>query len=144
MEILQQLGLNDSYFFQFIIFLIAYIIMSQVLFKPYADAFQQREDRTKGGEELAVETNKAAQDLRSTYETKARSVSTEIKNIFDEQKTLANKEYEQIVTTARQQSQKIIDETRTRINSELEIAKKQVQEIVPTVSAEMTKKLLSK
>ncbi len=144
MGILQQLGLNDSYFFQFIIFTIAYLVLSQILFKPYAEAFEKREHKTKGGEEIASETAKSTQDLKSNYETKARNVSSEIKNIFDEQRSIANKEYESIVSAARSHSTKLIEETRNKIAGELAIAKKQIQEAIPSVAAEMTRKLLSK
>ena len=72
MEILAQLGLNVSFFFQFVIFAIAYIALSQILFKPYTAAYKQRESRTKGGEEIAQETEKVTQELRKRYESKAR------------------------------------------------------------------------
>lgn len=144
MGILQQLGLNDSYFFQFIIFTIAYLVLSQVLFKPYTEAFEKREHKTKGGEEIAAETAKHTQDLKSTYESKARNVSSEIKNIFDEQKLIANKEYETIVSAARTHSNRLIEDTKNKIATELASAKKQIQEAIPTVASEMTRKLLSK
>lgn len=144
MEILQQLGLNDSYFFQFLIFAFAYLVLSQVLFKPYADALEQRDNRTKGGEEIANETTKATEDIRNSYESKAKQVSAEIKNIFDEQKSLANKEYESIVSSARAHSVKMIEDARAKVATELVSAKKQIQETLPSVVSEMSKKLLSK
>jgi F-type H+-transporting ATPase subunit b len=144
MVILHQLGLNDSFFLQFIIFAIAYVVLSRVVFKPYTHALALREKKTTGGEEAALETEKKSQELRSVFEAKARQVSTEIKNIFDEQRSAANKEYDAVVSAARTESQALIENTRKNITSEIEKARKEIVAAIPVVAQEISKKLLSK
>lgn len=142
--IITQLGLNQSFFFQFIIFSIAYVVLSKVVFTPYGEALAQREQKTVGGEELAVELLKATEELKSNYEIKARQVSSEVKAIFDEYRAEAQKEQEKIVSEARALSNKVIEENRTKVQHEVAQAQTQMKAEVAQVSQEMIKKLLSK
>lgn len=142
MAIFTQLGLNESFFFQFVIFAIAYYVLNIVVYKPYLKAFEAREERTKGGEDLALEFTKKAEDLRSQYETKARAVNTEIKGIFDQYRGQATKEYDTIVASTRASAQKVVDETRSKVAGEISTAAKQLKSEVPAIAAAITNKLL--
>ncbi|PIS11395.1 MAG: hypothetical protein COT73_04250 [Bdellovibrio sp. CG10_big_fil_rev_8_21_14_0_10_47_8] len=144
MTILHQLGLNQSFFFQFIIFAIAYLVLSQIVFAPYTKAFTQREEKTKGGEELAGEYKHKADELKAQYENRARQVSGQVKTIFDEYRSEANKECEQIVSQARSESQKIIEAARQKVHIELSEAEKKMKSEIPLVAQEITQRLLVK
>ena len=82
MAILTELGLNGSFFLQLIIFCVAYVALSRLVFGPYSEALTLREQKTIGGENLAAELMNATEDLKTRYETKARLVSGEVKTIF--------------------------------------------------------------
>ena len=100
MAILQQFGIDGTVFIHMIIFMIAIIFLSTVVFKPYLKALEMREQRTKGGEALAGEIQKQSADLRTRFEAKAKEVSTEIKTIYDKVRGQAAKDYEQIVASS--------------------------------------------
>lgn len=142
MAILQQFGINETFFYQLVIFLIAITSLSLLVFKPYLAALEQRESRTKGGEELATELQKAAADLRVQYETRAREVSGQIKSIYDDYRSQASKEQEHIVGRARGESQKLVDEARSKVSIELSEATKKIKEDAPKVAQAMVEKLL--
>lgn len=144
MAIITQLGLNDSFFYQFIIFCIAYLALSRWAFTPYNLALAQREQKTVGGEELAVELAKETQDLKTKYEVKARQVSGEVKAIFDEHRTAAQKEQERIVLEARSETNKTIETVRKKVETEISQAKTQLKAEVSQISQEMIRKLLAK
>ena len=93
MAVLHQLELNQSFFIQLIVFTIEYIALSRFVFAPYTKAFNQREERTKGGEDLALEIHKNAVELRAQYDSKASQVSGNVKTIFDDYRLEATKEY---------------------------------------------------
>jgi F-type H+-transporting ATPase subunit b len=143
MAILDQLGLNQSFFIQFIVFTISYLALSRLVFAPYSEALTQRELRTKGGEDLALELHQRANELRSLYETKARLVSGDVKTIFDDYRTQANKEYESIVSKARAESQKLIEAARQKVNLEMGEARSKIKADVSVVAQEITRKLLA-
>ena len=144
MAILTQLGLNDSFFMQFIIFCVAYVALSRLVFAPYGEALIAREQKTVGGEDLAAEIMNATQELKAKYETKARLVSSEVKTIFDDYRSQAYKEQEKIVSLARQESNVLVEAARKKVQSEVSQAHMQMKAEVGQISQEMIKKLLSK
>lgn len=144
MAILEQLGINQTLYIQFFVFLVGFLALSMVAFRPYANALEERENRTKGGAELAVEIQKQSVELQNKFETKARSVGGEIKTIFDSYRDEANKEYEGIVTTARSEAQKLIEEARARVSLEVVEATKKLKEEIPQLASAITQKLLAK
>jgi F-type H+-transporting ATPase subunit b len=144
MAILDQLGLNISFFFQLIVFIVAYLALSQIVFKPYSNALTEREHKTKGGEDLAVEITKKASELQTRYEAKAREVNGTVKTIFDEYRLEAGKEYDKIVSQARNESQKLVDEARRKVTVEIGDASARIKAEVPLVAQEMTHRLLAK
>ena len=144
MAILTQLGLNASFFMQFIIFSVAYVALSRLVFAPYGKALIEREQKTFGGEDLAAEIMNVTQELKTKYETKARLVSSEVKTIFDDYKSQAYKEQEKIVGAARQESNTLVEAARKKVQSEVTQAHTQMKAEVGQISQEMIKKLLSK
>jgi F-type H+-transporting ATPase subunit b len=144
MAILEQLGINQTVFIQFFIFLVAFFTLSQVVFKPYLQAFEERERRTKGGEDLAQELLQQSVDLKRQYEQKARQVNGEIKTVYDSYRDQATKEYNEIVARARAESQKLIEEARAKVGVEILEATKKLREEAPAVASAITQKLLAK
>lgn len=144
MAVIAQLGINWTVGVQFLLFVLTLFILTQVAFRPYFEAFLQREKQTKGGESLAQELLQQAQDLRGQYESKARLVNSEIKTIFDGHRSEANKEYEAIVSKARSEAARLVEETRSKISSQMTDATKKIHEEAPVVAQAITGKLLSK
>jgi F0F1-type ATP synthase membrane subunit b/b' len=144
MNILEQLGLNQTYFFQLAIFVGTLILLGQFVFKDFAHLLEMRNQQTKGSEDVAVEVQQKTAQLASQYESRARQVNNEIKTIFDSYREDAGREYEKMVSKARTDSQKLIEETRQRVSVEIEQATKRLLEEVPVVAQAMTNKLLSK
>lgn len=144
MAILEQLQIDYTFFFQFAIFVLTLLGLSQISFAPYFKAYEERENRTKGGEDLAQETRAKAAELKAQYETKARQVSGDIKTIYDTYRDGASKEYESIVSKARAESSRLIDEARAKVTVEVSEASKRLKDEVPQIVQAITKKLLVK
>lgn len=142
MDIFGQLGINTTAAFQFVLFAISLLFLSKYVFAPYAHALEERQRRTKGGEDLALEFQNKSVELHSEYETKARELNGEIKGIVDEAKSQANKEYEALVTKARAEAEKLVHENRTKISSAIEGAAAELKAQVPAVAMAITTKLV--
>jgi len=104
MSILIQLGANHTLFIQFAIFVFTVSFLTIYVFGPYFKARDQRLEKTKGGEELAQEASKKAQTVKQTYETEARSLTAQIKAIFDAEKNQAQQEADVILSKAKSES----------------------------------------
>jgi F0F1-type ATP synthase membrane subunit b/b' len=143
MNFFTQLGINHTYFYQLFIFIITLVILSQQVFKPFAELLAQREAKSTGTEGLAAEENKKAAELRGAYEDTARSLSGDIKLIFDSYRQQASSEYETIVSKARQESMQLVEETRQRVSSEVGDAAKHLKEEAPLVAQAISSKLIA-
>lgn len=144
MDIFGQLGINTTAAIQFVLFAIALVFLTKVVFGPYAHALEERERRTKGGEELAHEFQSKSVELQSTYEQKTRAVTAEIKAIFDTSKTAANKEYETTVSAARTQAEKLVQTNREKISAAVSQAASDLKSQTSAVAMAITTKLLGK
>lgn len=142
MDIFGQLGINTTAAFQFIIFCIALIFMSKVVFAPYAHALEERQKRTKGGEDLAFEFQNRSQQLQSDYENKMRELNGEIKAIVDAAKSQSAAEYESSISKVRDEAEKMVQENRTKILAAVQVAKQELQNQTGAVALSITNKLL--
>jgi F-type H+-transporting ATPase subunit b len=143
MALLDQLGINITTVYLFVIFTVAFIGLRFMVFQPYFDALAEREKRTKGGEELAKDLLVKATDLQSKYEDRARSISTEIKNIFDAEKSAAAAVYEKTVTAAKIETEKQVEEMKKKISETVKTASEQMKSETPNVAAAITQKMLN-
>lgn len=144
MGILNQLGVNHTIIFQFVVFAVAFTSLYLIAFKPYAAALTEREIRTKGGEELAGELHRQAEELRVNYETKARHINSQIKEIFDHSRSEATKQTDASIGKARQEAQVLIEKARAKITAEVADAEKKLREETPQVAQAITNQLLAK
>ena len=144
MEIIQQLGINGTALIQFGIFICIFFFLNLYLFKPYYKALEERENRTLGGEDLALEIHQKTTELHSEYQTKAKSVSQKIKTIYDAQRSDALKEYDNIVSQARQQSTALLEANNTQIAQSIQATASQLKAETSQVALAITKKLLGK
>ncbi len=142
MDIFGQLGINTTAAFQFVFFSIALLFLSKVVFAPYAHALEERQRRTKGGEDLALEYQNKSVELQTEYETKLRALNGEIKTIVDSAKSQANKEYETLIANVRTDSEKLVQENRSKISTAVQTAAADLKSQTTAVAVAITTKLL--
>jgi F-type H+-transporting ATPase subunit b len=144
MAILAQLGINQTLFLQLFIFLFTFPLLAIFVFRPYLDLVLEREKKTKGSEDSAVEIRKKTNELTSQYENKARKLSGEIKTIFDDYRQEANLEYQNIISKAREESQKILNATKEKVSFDLAEASKKISSEVPELAKTIKQKMLKR
>lgn len=144
MDIFQSIGINATAIVQFVLFAIMLIFMSKVVFAPYAHALEERQKRTKGGEDLALEFQKKSVELQSTYENKSREINEQIKSIFDAARVEANKKYESIVGASRAQATQLTTDNRSQIAAAISQASAELKSQTSVVAMAITNKLLGK
>ena len=83
MEILLQLGANETAFIQFVLFIITISFLTVVVYGPFFKAYDQRVKLTKGAETVAGETQDEAKKLEQIYQVRAREINDKIKTVFD-------------------------------------------------------------
>lgn len=144
MSMLTQLGINQTVFIQFVIYIAIFSFLSIYVFGPYANAVEVRESKTKGSEELAIEFAKKTTELHSEYEKKAREVHGHIQEIYRQLKQEAMTESEKLVSKARAESQKTLEENRKTLHTALAATTAELKAETTNISLVITNKLLGK
>lgn len=144
MEILNALGVDTTLWIHLACFFVSYLALSQLIFKPYLRAYEEREHRTVGNEEHAVRLIQEAGDLHGQYEQKAKVINAQIKSAFDASRADAGKQYESLVHAAREEAQKLIETSRASLANEIQAARKALSAEIPAVSSAIASKLAGK
>lgn len=144
MEILNALGVNETIFIQLAVFLVAYVFLANLLFKPYYNAFIQRKDRTVGRTDTAERYLKEAKELQTEFENKARELNSKYKIIYDQSRAEALKEYDTVVTSARNESKEWIESHREKLQQEIRKVQSEISAEVKGVSKLIQSRLLGR
>lgn len=139
-----QLKGNSTVFIQLVLFLFGYVVISNVLFKPYLAAYEERKKRTEGNEQVAERTIAETKDLELVYEEKARSLSSEHKAIYDQSRSEALHAHDEIVTAANKKAKDLLEATKGEIASELEKTRAELSAEAPLVSKTIVNHLAGK
>tara|TARA_B100000749_G_scaffold122825_1_gene93894 strand:+ start:138738 stop:139181 length:444 start_codon:yes stop_codon:yes gene_type:complete len=127
LNLLKTLELDSTIFIQFGIFLLAYLPIKLLVFKPYFEAYKERLRRTEGNQQDSESFLKEANELKEKLEVRTREVNAEYKTIYDTGRNAALKEQEGILSTARSKAKTEMDSARENIAQQFESAKKQIQ-----------------
>lgn len=144
MEMLAQLGVDYTFFYQFIIFCVAYIVLTRLLFKPYLKAYHKRIEVTFGNKEVAEKLNAQSQELHIQYEAKAREVNSQVQSFYE----AANKEAQAVqaatMEKARKEAEAMVLKTRQETQEEASKARVQLNSMITDLSRDIQKKVLSR
>lgn len=144
MEILSQLGVNQTVVVQFVIYILIFFSMAFWVFKPYALAEEQRELKTKGADQLAGEFQKKANEYNLLYAQKAKEINEKIQEIFTKEKEQALLACDSIVNQARSESQRHFEDEVQKLKINMNQVSLDMDAQVPQISALITNKLLGK
>ena len=144
MDIIKTLGIDSTVFVQLILFLIAYLASTKLVFEPYLKILNERKKRTVGSQEEVNHILAQTDQIGGKYEAHARHVNDKIKEIFDKARMDANKRYDTIVTAAKTQAEKFLKEGADKINKEVIEAKKSIETEIPVIGAMVVNKMLGK
>ncbi len=143
-NLLAALGVNETFWIHLGCFLVSYVALTQLVFKPYLRAFAEREKRTVGSEETAVRLVQEASDLHRQYEQKAKAINSQIKATFDSSRSDAQHEYDRLIDTTRGEVAALLKRSREVLSSEMQTARKAIAIDIPAVSQAIASKLAGK
>jgi F-type H+-transporting ATPase subunit b len=113
------IALDSSVVWQILLFLVLWLIVSKVLFRPYMALLEEREQKTTGADDNSYSLEHEAERLRAQYEqgianaAAAGQVSKEA--IVQE----ARQHREALLSEAREEAARILDRVRLDIQSQL-------------------------
>ncbi len=128
--IIQQLGLDQTFFYQFGLVVITFLLVSQLYFKPFLKLHGARHKRL-------VEDKEAAESLM----TQADAKFEEYKRVLSQERLAARKAFEDVIVDAKKHEHEILSAARAeakRITQEaLDAATKQKEEMQKQLESEV-------
>src|SRR5258705_9331734 len=115
MDLLVQLGVNQTLPIQIATFLVCFVVLKYFLFGPYYAAFNERKDRTLGKTELAERFIAEARELEEKFGVRAQEVNDRFREVFDKSRLEAVKEYDRLINEARAKTKAIVEESTGKI-----------------------------
>ena len=142
MEILSQLGANQSAFIQFFLFVLAISFLTVVVYNPYFKAYDQRHKLTKGADQVASETQDEAKKLSQVYASRAREINEKLNAIFNISKAESVKSAVIVVGLAKTAVGQTTETARKEIQTQKQNAELQLKVVVQEVSESIVQKML--
>jgi F-type H+-transporting ATPase subunit b len=138
------ISLDYSVLYQIGLFLILWLILSKVLFRPYLDLLDQREHRTSGAQQDSSELEQEGARLKAEYEEKiaqARATGTAAKDAIVQE---GRQERERILQQAREEAAHTLEAARLEVRSQLERERERLAAEVAEVAQDMVAKILGR
>jgi len=138
------ISLDISILYQIVIFVVLWLILSKLLFRPYLDLLEERERKTSGVRQDAGELEHEGARLKAEYEdkiTQARSAGTAAKDAIIQ---AARQERERLLQQARDEAAGALESARRDIESQLERARSLAAAEVAGVAEDMVSKILGR
>lgn len=144
MEILAQLGVDQTFWIQLVLFLTCYFFMSQFLFKPYLRNLDYRKKNTTEAVEEAQKLMTVTDSLAMEYEGKVKKQNEEALHIYTKFKQDGVAEEQKLIATARTKAEKVVYDTNLKISLEIEQTKKELAKMIPEISRQAATKILGR
>lgn len=138
------LDIDGTVFIQFGLFVVMFIVLSRVLYKPFLQLHDQRQAGTGGArheaEELEVKTKAMATDYDSRLAASKAKAADERKQLHAE----AAKREAEILEAARGKAAAVTTEARTRIANEAAAAKQKLDAEAAVLAKTVAKRILGR
>jgi F-type H+-transporting ATPase subunit b len=138
------ISLDISVLYQIIIFLVLWLILSKVLFRPYLDLLEQRERRTSGARHDSSELEAEGARLKAQYEQKiaeGRAAGNSVKDAIVQEGRL---EREKLLQQAREEAALTLGRARREVQMQLERERALLAAQVTEVASDMASKVLGR
>jgi len=138
------ISLDYSVLYQIILFLVLWLILSKILFRPYLDLLEKRERQTSGSRHAAADLEQEGARLKAQYEeriARAQAAGGAAKEATLQE---ARQRREQLLGQARQEAASTLERARREIESQLEKERELAVAEVATVARQMASKILGR
>jgi F-type H+-transporting ATPase subunit b len=138
------ISLDISILYQVVLFLLLWLILSKLLFKPYLGLLEERERRTTGAQHDSADLEHEGAQLKRQYEEKiaqAQAAAYAAKDVILQD---ARKQREAILSQAREEASKTLDQVRRDIAGALEREKQLGDAEASAIAHDLVAKVLGR
>ena len=142
--VLEQLGLDRTFFVQLGIFVILFLLLSRVYFKPFLRLFEARHKKTVEDRETAERLMQQARARFDEYTQRLADERLASRREYEALLNEAKKEEAAILLQAREEAKKITQEAAESVSRQRDQLRKQLESDVEALSRSVSEKLLSR
>ncbi len=142
--ILEQLELNQTFFYQLAIIAVLFIIMGPLYFKPFLKLFEERHKSTVADQAAAEKMMADAQAKLEDYKRRLAEERASAKKEYDSLIEQAKKEEATYFAHAREEAKKITQETADSISKQHAELKQKLELDIESLARGISEKLLSR
>jgi F-type H+-transporting ATPase subunit b len=138
------ISLDYSVVYQIILFVILWLILNKVLFRPYLNLLEQRERNTIGAEHDSTELEHEGARLRAQYEEKiaqAQAAGYAAREAIVQE---GRRQREKLLGQARGEAMSMLEGVRRDVESQLQHERQLAATEARTVAQEMANKILGR
>ena len=138
------ISLDISILYQIVIFLVLWLTLSKVLFRPYLDLLEERERKTTGTRHDTSQLEHEGARLKAEYEekiTQARRAGIAAKDAIIQE---GRQERERLLQQAREEAARTLESARHDVQSQLERERELAASEVAGVAQDMVSKILGR
>jgi F-type H+-transporting ATPase subunit b len=138
------ISLDYSVVYQIVLFLIVWLILSKVLFRPYLGLLEERERRTLGTQHDSTDLEHEGARLRAQYEEKiaqAQAAGYAAKEAILQE---ARQQRERVLNQAREEAMGMLEGVRREVESQIQKERQFAAAEVRTIAQEMASKILGR
>jgi F-type H+-transporting ATPase subunit b len=142
--ILEQLGIDSTFFAELVIFFVVFTILSRFYFRPFLQLFEARHKKTVQDREAAEKMMIDAQQKLEEYKQRLSLERANAKKHYDSILEQAKKDEAEIMARAREEAKKVTQEAADSVAAQREKLKAQLQSDVESLAQTISEKLLSR
>jgi F-type H+-transporting ATPase subunit b len=138
------IAIDFSVVWQILLFLVLWLIVSKVLFRPYMALLKEREQKTTGADDSAYHLEHEAERLRAQYEeaiADATAAGNATKESIVQQ---ARQRREALLSSAREEAAGILDRVRHEVQNQLALERELAIREADAVAHDMVSKILGR
>ena len=140
--ILDQLGLDYTFFIQLGLFIAAYFVLSTVYFRPFLRLFEVRHKKTVEDREAAEKLLSQAQARLQEYKTRIAEERLAARKEYEAALDQAKKEESQVLSQARNEAKAITQEALQSLEQQKQQLQKQLELEVEALAQRVSDQLL--
>lgn len=139
--IFNQLGVDGSIFYQFVLFFVLYFVVRSLLFKPLQDVIEDREGKTTKLEGQANHKFEKAKKLETEYKEKIDSAYLEAQEVFHSKKTEVIQREREVFKKAEAEILNEYEEKRKQELAAIESKRNEILDQAKNLSNDLVEKL---
>jgi F-type H+-transporting ATPase subunit b len=138
------ISLDYSIAYQIVIFLVLWLILSKVLFRPYLSLLEERERRTSGAQHDSTALENEGARLRAQYEeqiAQAQAAGYAAKEAILQE---ARQQREKILAQFREEALRMLEDVRREVEGQMQKERQLAATEVRVIAQEMASKILGR